>query len=85
MRTTSFLSIAALALVLAAPLATVAYAGDHAGDQWRTDGDNRQVTTSYAQADPGLVQLEAKVYQQDQARQGVSVANANSAATSVTR
>ncbi len=69
MRTTSLLSVAALALVLAAPLATVANAGDHAGDQWRVDNDNSRVSTSYVQADPALIQLEAKAYQRDLGRQ----------------
>jgi len=52
MRTTSLLNIAALALVLAPPLASVANAGDHAGNQWRVDNDNSQVSTNYVQADP---------------------------------
>jgi hypothetical protein len=52
MRTTPSLSIAALALVLAAPLASVANAGDHAGNQWREDNDNSQVSTTYVQAGP---------------------------------
>ena len=84
MRTTSLLSIAALAFVLAAPLATVAFAGDHSGDQWRDDDSGRRVTTSYYAANPGLVQLEAKVYQQDQARQGAPAPMANSGQSTVT-
>jgi hypothetical protein len=52
MRTTSLLSIAALALVLAAPLASIATAGDHAGNQWREDNDNSQVSTTYVPAGP---------------------------------
>ena len=83
MRTTSLLSIAALSLVLAAPLATVAFAGDHAGDQWRDDDSGRRVTTSYYAADPALLQLEAKVYQQDQARQGTPAPMANSGQSTV--
>ena len=78
MRTTSLLSIGALALALAAPLASVAYAGDHAGDQWRSNADSHKATTSYVQADPALLQLEAKVYQQDQTRQGAQLPVANS-------
>jgi hypothetical protein len=85
MRTTSFLSIGALALALAAPLATVAYAGDHAGDQWRSNADLHEVTTSYVQADPALQQLEAKVYHQDQARQGAEMANSGRPAVTITK
>jgi hypothetical protein len=69
MRTTSLLSIATLALVLAAPLATIANAGDHAGNQWRVDNDNSRVSTSYVQADPALAQMESKAYQDDLNRQ----------------
>jgi len=68
MRTMSFLKIASLALVLAAPLASIANAGDHSGDQWRSDDDNRHVVTAYAEPNPALVQLEARVYQTDVAR-----------------
>ena len=69
MRTKSFLSISALALALAAPVATMAYAGDHAGDQWRSNADLHKANTAYVQADPALVPMEARVYQEDQARQ----------------
>jgi hypothetical protein len=69
MRTTSLLSIGTLALLLAAPLASVANAGDHAGNQWRVDNDNSRVSTSYVQADPALIQMETKVYQDDLGRQ----------------
>src|SRR5579864_3609682 len=68
MRTKSLLKIASLALVLAAPLAAIANAGDHSGDQWRSDDDGRQVATAYAQPNPALVQLEARTYQDDVAR-----------------
>jgi hypothetical protein len=69
MRTTSLLSIGTLALLLATPLASVANAGDHAGNQFRDDNDNGRVSTSYVQADPALVQMEAKVYQDELGRQ----------------
>jgi len=65
MRTVSFLKVASLALVLAAPLGSVAFAGDHAGDQWRDDGDGRQVATTYAQSSPALARLEQRVYRAD--------------------
>ena len=68
MRTKSFLKIASLALVLAAPLGSVANAGDHASDQWRSDDDGRQIATSYYRADPALVQLEQRTYLADLAR-----------------
>jgi hypothetical protein len=74
MRTTSLLSIAALALVLATPLASIAKAGDHANDQWRVDNDNSRVTTSYVQADPALVQMESRVYRDDLNRQALAQA-----------
>ena len=92
MRTTSLLSIATLALVLAAPLASVANAGDHAGNQWRIDNDNSQVSTSYVQADPSLIQMETKVYQDDLNRQhraqapaAASMANSGQSAVTVTK
>ena len=69
MRIASLLSAGTLALVLAAPLASVANAGDHAGGQWRVDNDNGRVQTSYVQADPALIQMEAKAYQRDLGRQ----------------
>lgn len=72
MRTTSLLRIASLALVLAAPLATIANAGDHAGNQWRNDNDNSRVSTSYVQSNPALVQMELNVYRADLDRQGLS-------------
>ena len=65
MRTTFLLRSAALALVLAAPLATVANAGDHSGNQWRDDDDNRRVATVYEHANPALVQMELDVYRAD--------------------
>jgi len=90
MRTTSLLNIAALALVLAAPLASVANAGDHAGNQWRVDNDNSQVSTSYVQADPALIQMETRVYQEDlnrhhqaQAPSAASMANSGQSAIAV--
>jgi len=67
MRTTSLLKVASLALVLTAPLASIAKA-DHAGDQWRSDDDSRQVATTYYEANPALVQLEQRVYMADTAR-----------------
>jgi hypothetical protein len=76
MRTTSLLSIATLALVLAAPLASVAIAGDHAGNQWREDNDNSRVTTSYVQANPALIQMETRAYQNDLNRQQLAQASA---------
>jgi hypothetical protein len=88
MRTTSLLSIGTLALLLAAPLASVANAGDHAGNQWRDDNDNSRVSTSYVQADPALVQMETKVYQdelgrQQQAQAARSVANSGQSTVGV--
>lgn len=68
MRTTSLLKVTSLALVLAAPLASIANAGDHSGDQWRSDDDGRQLATSYYRADPALVQLEQRTYLADLAR-----------------
>jgi hypothetical protein len=81
MRTTSLLSIATLALVLAAPLASVANAGDHAGDQWRVDNDNSRVSTSYVQADPALIQMESRVYRNDLNRQQQAEAPASGPST----
>jgi hypothetical protein len=72
MQTLSLLRIATLALVLAAPLATIANAGDHAGNQWRDDNDNSRVSTSYVQPNPALVQMELNVYRADLARQALS-------------
>jgi hypothetical protein len=69
MRTFSLLKVASLALVLAAPLGSVAFAGDHSGDQWRDDGDGRQVATTYAQSSPALVRLEQRVYRADTGHQ----------------
>ena len=68
MRTKSLLKIASLALVLAAPLSSIANAGDHSGDQWRSDDDNRHVATAYAEPNPALVQLEQHVYMADTTR-----------------
>jgi hypothetical protein len=92
MRTTSLLSIATLALVLAAPLASVAIAGDHAGNQWREDNDNSRVTTSYVQANPALIQMETRAYQIDLNRQQLAqapavapVANSGQSAVTVTK
>ena len=62
---TNFLRSAALALVLVAPLATIAKAGDHSGNQWRDDDDNRRVATVYEHANPALVQMELDVYRAD--------------------
>ena len=73
MRTTFFLRTTALALALAAPLATVAYAGDHAGNQWRSDADMHRSSTTYDPSNPALVQLEQRTYHDDMARQGVDV------------
>jgi hypothetical protein len=72
MPTLSLMRIATLALVLAAPLATIANAGDHSGNQWRDDNDNSRVTTVYAQPNPALVQMELNVYRADLARQSHS-------------
>jgi len=71
MQTLSLLRIATLALVLAAPLATIANAGDHAGNQWRDDNDDSRVATVYAQPNPALVQMELNVYRADLARQAL--------------
>jgi hypothetical protein len=88
MRTTSLLSIATLALVLAAPLASVALAGDHSGNQWREDNDNSRVSTSYVQANPALVQMETRAYQNDLNRKQLAqtpAANSDQSAAAVTK
>jgi len=77
MRTFALLKVASLALVLAAPLGSVAFAGDHSGDQWRDDGDGRQVATTYAQSSPALVRLEQRVYRADSAHQVKQAASVN--------
>jgi len=69
MRIASWLKMASLAVVFAAPLGSAALAGDHSGDQWRDDGDGRKVTTAYAQPAPALVRLEQRVYRADIAHQ----------------
>ena len=89
MRTTSLLSIGTLAFLLAAPLASVANAGDHSGNQWRDDNDNSRVITTYVQADLALVQMETKVYQDDlhrqqQAQVAAPVATSGRSAVAVT-
>jgi hypothetical protein len=65
MRSASFVKVAVLAMALAAPLGGVAFAGDHSGDQWRSDDDGRKVATTYAQAAPALVRMEQHVYRAD--------------------
>ena len=74
MRTTSLLKVASLALLLTAPLASIARA-DHAGDQWRSDDDGRQIATHYYAADPALVQLEQRTYLADLARTATRTAS----------
>ena len=69
MRIASFVKVASLAVALAAPLGSVAFAGDHSGDQWRDDGDGRQVATTYEQPAPRLVRLERRVERADSAHQ----------------
>ena len=69
MRIASWVKVASLAVALAAPLGSVAFAGDHSGNQWRDDGDGRQVATTYAQPAPALVRLERRVYRADSAHQ----------------
>ena len=69
MRIASWLKVASLALALSAPLGAVAFAGDHANDIWRDNGDNHRVTTNYVQPAPALVRLERHVYRADLARQ----------------